>query len=373
MSHPKRDYLGNLDVLRFLAALWVVATHYGHIGPAWGVVGYNVPEGVFFPILKYGYLGVPIFFCLSGFLIAHVSANTDSVRFAANRVMRLMPGFWVAMTLTAIGTAILGTPHGISLAQWAANLTLLPQFFGFEFVDGVYWTLVYEFIFYGWVALLLFAGIFHSRMMIICAMWLVISALNHYVFQIGALERLFITEFAGAFVSGLMLWHAREYGWSVFGTALIAASVFLLAGGLVEADKQDFLVYVVPQIDFAMGLSFAALVILIVGAGIFMPQIQRGRKTLIMLGGISYPLYLVHQELGYAIFRQLDGVVPALPMVLVTTAGAIILAWLVHTFGETPLRKLLQKMLTPMVDRIAEQVLTLRDRFGRGHMPVAAE
>ncbi|MGB7433287.1 MAG: acyltransferase [Ahrensia sp.] len=369
----KRDYLSNLDVLRFLAALWVVATHYGHIGPAWEMVGYGVPEGAIFPFLRYGYLGVPIFFCLSGFLIAHVSANTDAIRFGANRVLRLMPGFWISMTLTAIITAMLGTPHGISFAQWVANLTLVPQFFGFGFVDGVYWTLVYEFIFYGWVAILLLVGIFHSRMIAVCAVWLAITALNQYVLEYGPFLRLFITEYSGSFVAGLMFWHIRRHGLSIPAVLLIGVSIFLLGNGLYVAGQQSFLVNPPPPLTFANAQAFSLFIIALVGAGVFAPQLQRGQKTLMLLGGISYPLYLVHQEIGYALFRHFDGVFPTLPMVLFTAFAAIIVAWAIHVFGETPMRKLLQRVFMPLVNIIADAVLALRARIMRSPSTLPAE
>lgn len=369
----KRDYLGNLDVLRFLAALWVVALHYGYIGPAWELVGYGLPEGPIFPLLRFGYLGVPIFFCLSGFLIAHVSADTDAIRFGANRVLRLMPGFWISMTLTAIVTAVLGTPYGISLAQWVANLTLAPQVFGFGFVDGVYWTLVYEFIFYGWVAIMLFIGIFHSRMIAICAVWLAITGLNQFVLDYGPFVRLFITEYSGSFVAGLMFWHIRRHGVAIPAMVLIGFAVFLLGNGLFAANQPSSFEGSPPLLSFAKAQAVSILLIALVGAGVFLPQLQRGQKTLMLLGGISYPLYLVHQEIGYAIFRHFDGVFPALPMVLFIAFASIILAWAIHVFGETPMRKLMQRAFMPLVDVVADTALALRARIVRSPSNVPAE
>jgi peptidoglycan/LPS O-acetylase OafA/YrhL len=138
----KREYFANLDMLRFLAALWVVITHYGYIGPATGVTGYGVSDisivSVFF---KYGFLGVPLFFILSGFVISHVSANSngwkDAPQFMANRISRLMPAFWACMTISVIALMVFGLPDTLSIATWAANLILLPQILGQPFVDGV--------------------------------------------------------------------------------------------------------------------------------------------------------------------------------------------------------------------------------------------
>ena len=46
----------------------------------------------------------------------------------------------------------------VDLPQVLANFTMLQRFIGFEEVDGVYWTLVYEMLFYGAVFMLLMFG-----------------------------------------------------------------------------------------------------------------------------------------------------------------------------------------------------------------------
>lgn len=360
-----RDYLSNLDLLRFLAALWVVATHYGHIGPAWQMTGYGLPPENLLPWFKYGYLGVPIFFALSGFLIAHVSQNRGAVDFAFNRVIRLMPAFWASMTLSAIVLAVLGAPHAGGFVQWAANLVLLPQVFGQEFVDGVYWTLVYEFVFYGWVSVMLLFGVFHRHLLTITTLWLAISAANTFILHNGALERLLVTEHAGAFIFGLMFWHARKHGWSLPSIGLIGYSIFVLGFGMRDGDKQEFLIIQTGNIDIVTGWAFSAGVAAIVGLAIFAPQFKRGSKLLLTLGAISYPLYLLHQEIGYAVFRTLDGTMLVLPMILVMALFAIGMAWAIHAWCERPLQKLMQRLLGPVSDRLSGWLETLRGRFTR--------
>ncbi|WP_157727669.1 hypothetical protein [Stappia sp. ES.058] len=69
----------------------------------------------------------------------------------------------------------LGFPVG--LAQYAANLTMLPPFLGQPFMDGAYWSIVAEIIFCGWVGVLMMARVWRKRQVWIAAAWLVIAGL----------------------------------------------------------------------------------------------------------------------------------------------------------------------------------------------------
>jgi peptidoglycan/LPS O-acetylase OafA/YrhL len=51
------------------------------------------------PWARYGFLGVPIFFIISGYVIAY-SAERTAAAFAIARVSRIYPTFLFCMTLT---------------------------------------------------------------------------------------------------------------------------------------------------------------------------------------------------------------------------------------------------------------------------------
>lgn len=340
-----RRYVTNLDIVRFLASLWVVFTHYGFIGPSWGKTGYQPPEGIFALFLKMGYLGVPIFFVLSGFVIAHVSSNIHPVKFALNRVIRLMPAFWICLTLSFILLKILGTPDALSISQLLANYTLAPQVFGFEFVDGVYWTLFYEFIFYGFATLFIAAGIFHKRMLTICAVWLVISFANNLYIEHVILERLFISYFAGAFVGGMVLWHGWQKGWSFLHVALLVLAALSLALGVQKLDTQDFLPNFQGTMGYLPALGYAVFTLGTVYLALLLPQMKRFAGGALLLGGISYPLYLFHQEVGYALMRHFVGSEFVFLSVMLVMTSVVIFCGLLHLFIEKPARKFLATLV----------------------------
>lgn len=136
-----------LDVMRFWAALAVVFYHYSIYF-----------RGTFFevstPIANYGYLGVPFFFMLSGFVITASAQNRSAIQFALSRIARLYPAFWACLLFTcAIVVYLKG--DGISVGQAIVNSTMLNDYLGVKNIDDVYWTLQAEIKFYGCIFVLL--------------------------------------------------------------------------------------------------------------------------------------------------------------------------------------------------------------------------
>jgi len=114
-----------------------------------------------------GYLGVAIFFVLSGFVItAVVGARPISAgflgRFALRRMIRLDIPYWlnivVALALMVLA-ARMGVPQpSIRLAQVAAHLVYLQEILGYAEISRVYWTLCLEVQFYLALILLLWCA-----------------------------------------------------------------------------------------------------------------------------------------------------------------------------------------------------------------------
>jgi len=92
----------NFDALRLVAAVMVLVSH------CFPLTGQPEPLASISQE-SFGELGVSIFFAISGFLIAGSWSHDPTLgRFAVKRGLRLMPGLWVAVLVTAlvIGTAV---------------------------------------------------------------------------------------------------------------------------------------------------------------------------------------------------------------------------------------------------------------------------
>ena len=108
---PRRN---SFDVLRLLFALMVAASHGAAIRtgdqPRWGA---STP----------GDFGLDGFFILSGFLVTRSRLRLASfARFAWHRFLRIMPGFWVCLLLTALVVA--------PVAAWAQGMPVTTPFTG---------------------------------------------------------------------------------------------------------------------------------------------------------------------------------------------------------------------------------------------------
>lgn len=345
LSTSPRRYFHNLDVIRFLAALWVVSAHYGHIGPTWGKTGFEPASGWLDTFFKFGSLGVCIFFILSGFVIAHLTNTTKPIKFGLGRVIRLMPGFWASMTLSTILIYALGSDQIVDVTLWLTNLTLIPQLFGQSYIDGTYWTLLYEFVFYGWVFIFLFAGVFHKYLLEISGIWLLISYFNLFLLHSNILERVFITYYSGAFVAGLVLWHGMTHRYRFLHYMLLLVSMSCLAYGVQDINNEDFLKVPFEPPTLLIGIFCSLFSLAIVAAGIYLPQIQYKKSIIATLGAISYPLYLFHQEVGYAILRHLSVFETPVVSAIFVTIIMVFLALAIHLTLEKPLQAFLGKLV----------------------------
>jgi peptidoglycan/LPS O-acetylase OafA/YrhL len=304
--------IGWLDYARLLCALLVVAYHYLDSGPRRGMLDAVDSPPVLEAVARYGYLGVDFFFIISGFVIMLTVGTRSASEFAAARLARLYPAFLVCATLTAAILAIGDRPEfPVSLGQWLANLTMVSPLFGVPSLDGVYWTLHYELAFYFLVFLALVAGL-RERLEQLAVLWLAGQALaalagwdvpllsGHFVqFTSGALLYFCFTRGAapGRLVAVLAAM-ALSIGWAMRNT-------HLLAGGNPSLD---------PVIAGLAVASFYALFVLFNFARIPVPPAPRA-------GSIVYPLYLLHQNIGFIVIPALASLVgtgPALACVAVS-------------------------------------------------------
>ena len=141
-----------LDSLRGIAALSVVLFHIHSLT--------NLALPGSFPlyiekILSQGYLGVQIFFVLSGFVIAysirHSSFTPQFLKhFFIRRSIRLDPPYWIAMILMLTATLLFKIitakeeAFAFDSVLILSNLFYLHEFFGLGAINPVAWTLCIE-------------------------------------------------------------------------------------------------------------------------------------------------------------------------------------------------------------------------------------
>lgn len=345
------DRLASLDLLRVVAALAVVAFHYLFRGAA-GDPMLDVAYPALAPFALPGYLGVNLFFLISGFVIAWSAEGRDGTGFAIARFARIYPGFVASMTITFVVLFLAADPRWpVGVQQYLANLFVLSPALGQPFVDGVYWSIVLELVFYFWVALALLLGVFERWKLPLVAGWLAVCAVNEFLVGSGAARLLFITEFGPWFAGGILVHHVFSRGWSVAVAALMAAA-FALSCTMLPITA------VWMQEAYGTSLGMGALVVanvvihLLLPAAIAVRRFVPASPLVIMLGGLTYPLYLLHQNIGYVAINALAPTLGAGPAALAALAVACLAAWLVWRFVEAPGRKATVRLLTRLSSRI---------------------
>lgn len=331
-----------IDLLRFLAALAVVFYHYAFRGAAAGGLS-ALSYPTLAPLAQYGFLGVHLFFMISGFVILMTASRGGIADFTISRAVRLYPALWVCCTVTFIATLTIGAPRfSASAGQYFANLTLLGDFFNVRPIDGVYWSLFVELRFYALIVAVLALGRMHRSQRLLIA-WLLASALLQAMPD-NKLAHLLIADYSGFFIGGAacyLIWAEGTSG----GRLALLAGAWLLA--LAQANREAAALgsrFAVTFEPFAVAVAVTAffavlLAIALRRTGWF------GRRRWLLIGAITYPLYLLHQNLGYMLFNRYAPVVDRHLLFWGVMALALAAAYAVHRLVERPLAARLRSIL----------------------------
>ena len=217
----------NIDILdygRFVSAFAVMMFHYIVNGPKGGKIkSYGFGADPISAAASLGYIGVDFFFMVSGFVIALSASSVTPKQFFRSRFLRLWPTFILCMTITAIVRLASGRADmAIGLDQYFANWTMAAPFIGYPNVDGVYWTLVYELVFYAMMLVILMLG-WVSRLETLCRLWLVAILL----LELTGVSVPGFTGYFALFCAGCMFSFVWRFGWTPARAAfLLLAAIY---------------------------------------------------------------------------------------------------------------------------------------------------
>jgi len=361
----KEQYPG-VDVLRFLAAMMVFVYHFGfwHNLPAdetfalWNPVdAYPLREWTHF-----GWVGVEIFFVISGFVISFSARNATPGAFFTARALRLAPAVWFCAPLTfLVYLFILNKPPSELLANLIKTMLFVP---GNSQIDGAYWTLAIEISFYLLIWFMLFKKIegapeklpvvfmaisltFWSAYFIASAVWgpvihniLLIKLISHHGLHVLLVQH-------GCFFGLGMLLSAMSYRRLSIAEGLCCAGL-LIACWLEIVGQNRILVFtagVALSPWPALGMWTAAMAALL-----FCTLLNRRLSRALAgcsgvirtLGLMSYPVYLIHNPIGLACFFLELGGRGFFANLAISVALILFAAWVVATRIEPFVRRWLR-------------------------------
>lgn len=375
-----RGQISSVHILRGIAALLVVWAHLSaywlftiretsSIQDAWATT-------IARPLHVYqdgGFLGVLIFFLISGYIVTHASLSETRLTYLTKRVFRIFPPLlfalavlWVLMHLMPALGLQLRTFQGGPPLRWLQSLLLLDGFTPGPYILSITWTLAVEILFYA----LVLGVIGQQRRHPLATTWAMVG-----VWVAGCIATFYLplfdqplqaevegrelVIFVGVLLVGrcIYLAHARlAGGWAATSTAVAVA---VTVGTLQEVHDPGFLLTPNGFSDTEPVLAYAVAIAVFVAMLWWSPT--RAAQPFGWLGDISYSLYLLHMPVGFATLGVLYTYdVPNSAATLIAIAASMLAATLAFHLVERPSQRTARALLARASRTMPEAVSSPR-------------
>jgi len=339
-----------LDGLRGIAILLVVLYH--TYSNAWkDLVPFFAPS-YDFPLVKFGDLGVPLFFMISGFVITMSLERCKSFsEFMFKRWLRLFPGMLIATLLILLTANFFSyRPLGdVRPLDTISGLTFIsPNFYKFfdidqKMLEGGFWSLFVEVKFYIVAGLIYFKYGQKKMIYALLIMFLIYTIFDIFKTQLSQ-------EFALSLKAILDSLDFKYCGWFASGAHFYRY--------FMTQDKASFVLGLFIAIVSArnwgglMSSTMIAFVVIIgvLASAMFCKSLQGflSNKLLKYFGYISYPLYLIHENATISMTVQLYQRVNAVNVYvlsLIPLSIMMLIAWIMAKYLEPQLKNWLKTKL----------------------------
>lgn len=324
----------SIDCLRAIAILWVLLYHFSG-----------------FSIFSKGTFGVLLFFIISGYCIAFsIETSETAWHFYAKRVGRLFPALMVCGFITTMFKYLapeivepgreMNWPSYFYMPFGLSTLNILQKHYMLP--DGAYWSLVVEFQFYAFCFLMMAIGLRRRLIPILTVVIIFRTLTTSHDFPTSSND-FFPFFLAGMSAAALVRGRTRQ------GIVGIAAAFVLELYHLKLGIKQPS-----AGIEIYRSLLLWVGTALVYLSGRYDHLLPRRFRVLGFAGVISYPLYLIHQDVGNMILSWAHVGVETTSDLLIRSfvlpLFLMLLAWLVYAVVEKntikPLIALLSNPLT---------------------------
>lgn len=365
MAEPRRAFEGRstyIDGLRGIAALSVACYHIFRYGPLPAPAAKVIP-GILQTWFDHGWIGVQVFFVISGFVIAYsvrdARINLGYVtNYALRRSIRLDPPYWTTIAVVVLVHAVFHLHLGfdspmdvpspmetpLSWQLFLAHALYLQNILGFDNLSAGFWTLCIEVQFY--LLYVIGMGIAQrisitddrdaggAQPLAVLALFAPIALLSLFVWNLDrgweAGRDYWITHFFCMFFLGCAAWWTLD---RQVPAAVFWGYVGLMAGRLLWHWSLDLAMALIAGISIYLLGETGRL-----GTALNLRPIQ-------YLGRISYSLYLIHfpvahvvTTLGYEHMSYNRSLTPwgAAGWLLAALLASVACAHALYTFVEAP-------------------------------------
>jgi len=331
-----------LDALRGIAAIFVLLFHYSTLN-----------QDVY-PLFKYGTSGVDLFFIISGFVIfMSVSHAKNGWEFLINRLTRLFPTYWTAVTFTFLiifinDHFVTNTNLPVNWEIYLYNLTMFQYYFDIPNLDGPYWTMIIEMVFYLVMFLLIITKSLKSTVPFLVLIVLFGVVVGEFYqgwggeFYTDYFANFPLSQFAPLFLAGILFYQLKVLKENKFRTIILIIGCYFAQ--IILFKKGHSFAYILhSDYKISVGIYFIFMFLFA-----FDKLSWIVNRVTLYLGKISFALYLIHQyfSLNFIIPNLMkSGVNFYISAYLIALPACILVASLITFYIEKPVSPWLRKKL----------------------------
>lgn len=351
-SHKIQQRIVFLDGLRGIAILMVI---FFHAFARWEDLMPYQNQFNGFHLFKYGKFGVQLFFIISGFVILMTLENCHSFSdFIYRRWLRLFPAMLICTIFIFFTAAYFpyrpsGQPN---IGQLIPGLLFLdPEIIKLMFnqeymaIEGSFWSLFVEVKFYI-IAGVLFFYLGKKRMILSVALLFLMSTAHVKLGQITV-----VPEYIDTIIKSLSIEH---FGWFAAGALFYEYSISNKKAYLIIACLIALLAARNYNYGFLSdGMGFSVIIIMIFFLAVLNSQLTKfvEFKLFTFLGFISYPLYLLHENMMVSMIVSCGEFMPWMPQILLPLFPILFVVFLAYIIAKY-LEPLLKKGLKENISKI---------------------
>lgn len=342
-----RKEIFSVQYLRGIAALLVVLVH------VLQEVGNHTSNSFllnFYHFKELGFIGVDVFFVISGFIMMYIHGNdfqkkNISLNFLKKRIVRVVPLYWILTSVTAFllffYPSIFGGGKVFDAHHVFASYIFIPAYNSIGLplpILGPGWSLNYEFYFYVLFSIFL---LFPKRYFVpSLTVLFLFSCLSGFIVNDNPILWMVTNPILFEFLFGIYIANLFSKGKLknyiiplAFGVALVLINIY------IRFDMQYRL--------FSYGVT-SALLLMGVLAYENKIGIRNPNKFLLFLANISYSLYLSH-VFSYKIILKLipSNIITSFPdtIAILVIIFSVVIAYIIYVLIEKPVNKILKKVL----------------------------
>ena len=363
--------IATLDGLRLAAALIVLLYHFlflswtevpGDAGirdlVGLGTAGSPPIFPSMVPLASAGWVGVEVFFVISGFVITMSAHGKRAGAFALGRFARLFPALLAFSLLACLVVTLTGIlPMHEAVVRTMRSVVLFPKG---PWIDGAVWTLVAELVFYVliWAVLLLrqeallplLTRLATAGQVVLWGAVAVSPMFGHDLSSLAGSYPLRVTLISTGcfFLLGMLAYEAWANGLNAGRALWIAAAFACCMASLAAMASHSIATTRFGQGPTApMLLWCAAMAVAAIGIA-RESQVPAGPATqaaMRQIGLLTYPLYLIHQiSGGWLLGRAYAAGLTAALAVALTTIACLVVSFAFATRIERPTRRAIMRL-----------------------------